>query len=101
MTDNINSKSSTRRAIGPYIDKSVLRAPTSFGIRPVSGTKPFVGYKAVIPQHNVLFCVSIKKGWDNSEHPFDQRFNQELMSTYDVENVEAMEEPRKLVDFRV
>lgn len=39
------------------------------------------------------------KGWDNSEHPFDQWFNQQIMAVYDIENVDAMEAPKQLVDF--
>jgi len=39
-------------------------------------------------------------GWDQSEHPFDQWFNEQIMSVYDIEDVSAMQDPHLLVDLR-
>ena len=39
--------------------------------------------------------------FDNSTHPFDKWFNQQIMAVYDVANVAGMESPSKLTELRV
>lgn len=41
------------------------------------------------------------KGWDESTHPFDIWFNDQLMSVYDVANIEGMQAPEHLLDLYV
>lgn len=41
------------------------------------------------------------KGWDTSEHPFDEWFRKNMLAVYDIENAAGMEEPRQLVNFTV
>ena len=41
------------------------------------------------------------KGWSDSDHPFDKWFNQQIMAVYDVEDVDGMEQPHRIVEFMV
>jgi len=41
------------------------------------------------------------KGWDTSTHPFDRWFRESMMAVYDIENAAGMQQPAKLVDFKV
>ncbi len=36
--------------------------------------------------------------WNNSAHPFDTWFRENMMAVYDIENIEGMEMPRLIVD---
>lgn len=39
------------------------------------------------------------KGWDASDHPFDEWFRKNMMAFYDIKNAAGMGEPQQLVDF--
>lgn len=46
------------------------------------------------------FAEKIKL-WDQSEHPFDQWFNKQIMSVYDSQSVDSMAAPAQLLEMAV